>query len=93
MPEHSDFGVCKLLVEFLEKFKVKTDIVSASSKPLAHLFFREILDVDKHLREWGVHLDFCVKDIHQETQGVNNQSSNNHKYAYISNNPNQVSKS
>ncbi|KAK1419507.1 hypothetical protein QVD17_28679 [Tagetes erecta] len=22
--------------------------------------FREILDVDKHLREWGVHLQFCV---------------------------------
>ncbi|KAK1417386.1 hypothetical protein QVD17_26513 [Tagetes erecta] len=60
VPGDVDFDVCKLLVDFLEKFKTKTDLVSATSKPLAHLFFREILDVDKHLREWGVHLQFCV---------------------------------
>ncbi|KAJ0513752.1 putative HAT dimerization domain, ribonuclease H-like superfamily, hAT-like transposase, RNase-H [Helianthus annuus] len=60
VPEPFDFDVCKVLIEFLEKFKIKTEIASASSKPLAHLFFREILDVDKHLRDWAVHPDFCL---------------------------------
>ncbi|PWA44422.1 zinc finger BED domain-containing protein RICESLEEPER 2 [Artemisia annua] len=44
VPEHSDFGVCEGIVEFLEKFKAKTELISSSSKPLAHLLYREILD-------------------------------------------------
>ncbi|XP_076954256.1 zinc finger BED domain-containing protein RICESLEEPER 2-like [Bidens hawaiensis] len=52
LPEHSYFGACKKLVEFLKKFKTKTEIASATSKPLGHIFFREILDVDEHLRVW-----------------------------------------
>ncbi|KAF5789006.1 putative ribonuclease H-like superfamily, hAT-like transposase, RNase-H [Helianthus annuus] len=52
LPEHSDFGACEKLVKFLENFKTKTEIVSSPSKPLAHLFFREILDVNKHLWVW-----------------------------------------
>ncbi|KAK1411432.1 hypothetical protein QVD17_37981 [Tagetes erecta] len=50
LPGEEEFEVCKLLVQFLEKFKIKTEIVSATSKPLAHVFIKEILDVDKHLR-------------------------------------------
>ncbi|KAJ9557040.1 hypothetical protein OSB04_011654 [Centaurea solstitialis] len=60
VPEHSDFKVCIDVVNFLEKFKTKTELISASSKPLAHLFLREILDVDKHLREWETQVDFCL---------------------------------
>nr|KAJ0203044.1 hypothetical protein LSAT_V11C500291290 [Lactuca sativa] len=32
------------MVGFLEKFKVKTDTVSTSTKPMAHRFFGEICD-------------------------------------------------
>ena len=35
--EHSNFDICKLVVEFLEKFKIKTEIVLATIKSLAHL--------------------------------------------------------
>ncbi|PWA40303.1 zinc finger BED domain-containing protein RICESLEEPER 1 [Artemisia annua] len=59
MPEHSDFGVCEGVVEFLEKFKTKTELISSSSKPLAHLFYREILDIDKHLRYWATKPESC----------------------------------
>ncbi|GJT67259.1 zinc finger BED domain-containing protein RICESLEEPER 2 [Tanacetum coccineum] len=59
VPEHSDFGVCEGVVEFLEKFKAKTELISSSSKPLAHLFYREILDIDKHLRYWAMKPEFC----------------------------------
>ncbi|GJU87762.1 zinc finger BED domain-containing protein RICESLEEPER 2 [Tanacetum coccineum] len=59
VPEHSDFGVCEGVVEFLEKFKAKTELISSSSKPLAHLFYREILDIDKHLRYWATKPEFC----------------------------------
>ncbi|PWA52675.1 zinc finger BED domain-containing protein RICESLEEPER 2 [Artemisia annua] len=59
VPEHSDFGVCEGVVEFLEKFKVKTELISSSSKPLAHLFYREILDIDKHLRYWVTKPELC----------------------------------
>ncbi|PWA56714.1 zinc finger BED domain-containing protein RICESLEEPER 2 [Artemisia annua] len=59
-PEHSDFGACKEIVEFLDKFKAKTELISSSSKPLAHLFFGEILDVDKHLRSWETKPDFRI---------------------------------
>ena len=59
VPEHSDFGVCEGIVEFLEKFKAKTELISSSSKPLAHLFYREILDIDKHLRYWATIPEFC----------------------------------
>ncbi|PWA46107.1 zinc finger BED domain-containing protein RICESLEEPER 2 [Artemisia annua] len=46
------FSICAGFVEFLEKFKVKTENMSASTKPLSHLFFSEILDIDTHLRKW-----------------------------------------
>ncbi|PWA78517.1 zinc finger BED domain-containing protein RICESLEEPER 2 [Artemisia annua] len=59
MPEHSYFGVCEVVVEFLEKFKTKTELISSSSKPLAHLFYREILDIDKHLCYWATKPEFC----------------------------------
>ncbi|KAD7477461.1 hypothetical protein E3N88_00597 [Mikania micrantha] len=38
VPEKIDFDMCKKLIEFLEKFKIKTDIASSTSKPLAHIF-------------------------------------------------------
>ena len=41
VPEHSDFGACKEIVEFLDKFKAKTELISSSSKPLAHLFLEK----------------------------------------------------
>ncbi|GKC60998.1 zinc finger BED domain-containing protein RICESLEEPER 2 [Tanacetum coccineum] len=59
VPEHSDFGVCEGVVEFIEKFKAKTELISSSSNPLAHLFYREILDIDKHLRYWATKPEFC----------------------------------
>ena len=52
MPEKTDFDTCKAVVGFLEKFKTTTELVSATSKPLAHIIFREILEVDKHILEW-----------------------------------------
>ncbi|GJW91718.1 zinc finger BED domain-containing protein RICESLEEPER 2 [Tanacetum coccineum] len=57
--EHSYFGVCEGVVEFLEKFKPKIELISSSSKPLAHIFFREILDIDKHLCYWATKPEFC----------------------------------
>ena len=54
VPDASDFRICGDLVNFLEKFKSKTQNVSASSRPLSHLFFSEIIDVDTHIRKWGV---------------------------------------
>nr|GEY14939.1 zinc finger BED domain-containing protein RICESLEEPER 2 [Tanacetum cinerariifolium] len=35
-------------------------LISSTSKPLAHLFFGEILDVDKHLRQWETKPNFYV---------------------------------
>nr|GEU55657.1 zinc finger BED domain-containing protein RICESLEEPER 2 [Tanacetum cinerariifolium] len=58
--EHSNFSACKDIVEFLEKFKAKTELISSTSKPLAHLYFGEILDVDKHLHHWETKPDFCM---------------------------------
>ncbi|PWA91957.1 AC transposase [Artemisia annua] len=37
VPEHSHFGVCEGIVEFLEKFKAKTELISSSSKLLANV--------------------------------------------------------
>ncbi|GJS34271.1 zinc finger BED domain-containing protein RICESLEEPER 2 [Tanacetum coccineum] len=71
VPEHSDFGACKDIVEFLEKFKAKTELISSTSKPLAHLFFGEILDVDKHLRHWETKPDFCMM-VHDMVDDVLN---------------------
>ncbi|PWA69583.1 zinc finger BED domain-containing protein RICESLEEPER 2 [Artemisia annua] len=50
----SDFDACQRVCDFLEKFKEITELVSTQSSPVAHLFYSEILDVDKHLREWEV---------------------------------------
>ncbi|GJV19869.1 zinc finger BED domain-containing protein RICESLEEPER 2 [Tanacetum coccineum] len=52
LPKRADFEVCKKVVAFLEKFKETTKLVSTLSSPVAHLWFGEILDIDKHLREW-----------------------------------------
>ena len=68
VPEALDFRVCQEIVVFLEKFKRKTELVSGTSKPLAHLFFREILDVDKHLRDWEVEPLFCYGGTQMRTK-------------------------
>ncbi|GKF83557.1 zinc finger BED domain-containing protein RICESLEEPER 2, partial [Tanacetum coccineum] len=52
IPHRTDFDVCQKVCDFLEKFKEKTELVSTQSSPVAHLFYSEILDIDKHLREW-----------------------------------------
>lgn len=59
-PGKEDFRVCESVVNFLEKFKTKTELVSTTSKPMAHRFFREILDIDKHLRDCAATPDFCL---------------------------------
>nr|XP_043619135.1 zinc finger BED domain-containing protein DAYSLEEPER-like isoform X2 [Erigeron canadensis] len=59
LPDRDDFNACEKVVLFLEKFKDKTEILSATSKPLSHLFLREVLDVDYHLRVWERDIDFC----------------------------------
>ncbi|GJV30742.1 zinc finger BED domain-containing protein RICESLEEPER 2 [Tanacetum coccineum] len=55
-PDGPDGPLVKMahFCDFLEKFKEKTELVSTQSSPVAHLFYSEILDVDKHLREWEV---------------------------------------
>ncbi|XP_071698249.1 zinc finger BED domain-containing protein RICESLEEPER 1-like [Rutidosis leptorrhynchoides] len=58
-PGHDDFGVAERMVNFLEKFKDTTESVSASTKPLAHLFFSELLDIDTHLRQWACDVGYC----------------------------------
>ncbi|GJR97228.1 zinc finger BED domain-containing protein RICESLEEPER 2 [Tanacetum coccineum] len=58
IPKRADFEVCKKVVEFLEKFKETTELVSSVSSPVAHLWFGEILDIDKHLREWQENASF-----------------------------------
>ncbi|PWA81298.1 zinc finger BED domain-containing protein RICESLEEPER 2 [Artemisia annua] len=54
IPRRADFDACQRVCDFLEKFKEVTELVSTQSSPVAHLFYSEILDVDKHLREWEV---------------------------------------
>ncbi|PWA85464.1 zinc finger BED domain-containing protein RICESLEEPER 2 [Artemisia annua] len=49
IPKRADFEVCKKVVAFLEKFKETTELVSNVSSPVAHLWFGEVLDIDKHL--------------------------------------------
>ncbi|GKD45270.1 zinc finger BED domain-containing protein RICESLEEPER 2, partial [Tanacetum coccineum] len=46
------------VVQFLEKFKGTTELVSNVSSPVAHLWFGEVLDIDKHLREWQANANF-----------------------------------
>ncbi|KAL7607741.1 hypothetical protein Lser_V15G14400 [Lactuca serriola] len=46
------------MVDFLEKFKTKTENVSASTKPLVHRLIREILDVNLHLKKWSTKVNF-----------------------------------
>ncbi|GJS54947.1 zinc finger BED domain-containing protein RICESLEEPER 2 [Tanacetum coccineum] len=55
-PDGPDGPLVKMahFCDFLEKFKEKTELVSTQSSPVARLFYSEILDVDKHLREWEV---------------------------------------
>lgn len=48
-----DFRICRATVGLLEKFKVKTDLVLMSTKPMTHWFFREICDMYKRIREWS----------------------------------------
>ena len=54
----------KDMVEFLEKFKTKTNTVSCTSSPLAHLFIREVLDVDMHLGDFSRKVAFLEKVKH-----------------------------
>ena len=51
IPSHSDFEKIKKMMEFLEKFKKKTEKVSCSTKPIIHTYTREILDIEQHLRK------------------------------------------
>ncbi|GJR48202.1 zinc finger BED domain-containing protein RICESLEEPER 2 [Tanacetum coccineum] len=57
-PKRADFEVCRKVVQFLEKFKGTTELVSNVSSPVAHLWFGEVLDIDKHLREWQANSTF-----------------------------------
>ncbi|GKA74322.1 zinc finger BED domain-containing protein RICESLEEPER 2 [Tanacetum coccineum] len=52
IPRRTDFDVCQKVCDFLEKFKEKMELVSTQSSHVAHLFYSEILDIDKHLHEW-----------------------------------------
>ncbi|PWA60048.1 zinc finger BED domain-containing protein RICESLEEPER 2 [Artemisia annua] len=52
IPKRVDFEVCRKVVSFLEKFKETTKLVSNVSCLVSHLWFGEVLDIDKHLREW-----------------------------------------
>ncbi|KAL4571292.1 hypothetical protein LXL04_018050 [Taraxacum kok-saghyz] len=49
VPEFKDFEEIKKTIDFIEKFKTKTEKVSCSTKPLIHQFTREILDISLHL--------------------------------------------
>lgn len=60
VPTRYDWLVIKNVVEFLEKFKQKTELVSGTSYPVAHHFFMEVLDVDSHLRKWENKPEFVV---------------------------------
>ncbi|PWA36954.1 zinc finger BED domain-containing protein RICESLEEPER 2 [Artemisia annua] len=68
IPKRADFEVCKKVVAFLEKFKETTELVSNVSSPVAHLWFGEVLDIDKHLREWQENASFkgMVKDMRKK---------------------------
>nr|KAJ0207413.1 hypothetical protein LSAT_V11C500286060 [Lactuca sativa] len=55
-PVEEDFKICRAMVGFLEKFKVKTDIISTSTKPMTH----QICDVYKHIRDWVSTPQFCL---------------------------------
>ncbi|GKB48912.1 zinc finger BED domain-containing protein RICESLEEPER 2 [Tanacetum coccineum] len=57
-PKRADFEVCRKVVQFLEKFKGTPKLVSNVSSPVAHLWFGEVLDIDKHLREWQANATF-----------------------------------
>ncbi|GJR57172.1 zinc finger BED domain-containing protein RICESLEEPER 2 [Tanacetum coccineum] len=57
-PKRADFEKCRKVVQFLEKFKGTTELVSNVSSPVAHLWFGEVLDIDKHLREWQANAHF-----------------------------------
>nr|KAJ0188963.1 hypothetical protein LSAT_V11C800452830 [Lactuca sativa] len=65
VPENYEFEIVMEIVKFFEKFKTKTELVSATSKPLVNLFIREVLDVDIHLRKWSTKPMFLkmVKDM------------------------------
>ncbi|KAL4584113.1 hypothetical protein LXL04_008703 [Taraxacum kok-saghyz] len=54
VPEFKDFEEIKKTIDFLEKFKTKTEKVSCSTKPLIHQFTREILDISLHLTNWSL---------------------------------------
>nr|KAJ0210777.1 hypothetical protein LSAT_V11C400214840 [Lactuca sativa] len=63
--ENYDFEFVTEMVTFFEKFKKKTEVVWAASKPLVNLFIREVLDVNIHLRNWSTKPMFLemVKDM------------------------------
>ncbi|KAL4560644.1 hypothetical protein LXL04_032797 [Taraxacum kok-saghyz] len=53
VPEFKDFEEIKKTIDFIEKFKTKTEKVSCSTKSLIHQFTREILDIQLHLTNWS----------------------------------------
>ncbi|CAI9278304.1 unnamed protein product [Lactuca saligna] len=75
VPSHSDFEMIKKMMEFLEKFKKKTEKVSCSTKPIFHTYTREILDIDQHLRKHETNPDFMfmvpdMKDKYDKYWGI-----------------------
>nr|KAJ0222091.1 hypothetical protein LSAT_V11C200062950 [Lactuca sativa] len=65
VPQRTDFEVIEEVIMFLEKFKTKTEMLSASSKPLVQAVLREIIDVDQHLETCStkVHLCHMIPDM------------------------------
>nr|KAJ0201720.1 hypothetical protein LSAT_V11C600324670 [Lactuca sativa] len=58
VPSHSDFEMIKNMMEFLEKFKKKTQKISSSTKPIFHTYTQEILDIEQHLRKHETNPNF-----------------------------------
>ncbi|KAL7588687.1 hypothetical protein Lser_V15G36469 [Lactuca serriola] len=74
VPSHSDFEMIKKMMEFLEKFKKKTEKVSCSTKPIFHTYTQEILDIEQHLRKHETNPDFMfmvsdMKDKYEKYWG------------------------
>nr|KAJ0187262.1 hypothetical protein LSAT_V11C900485370 [Lactuca sativa] len=81
VPKNCHFEIVTDVVKFFEKFKTKTDLVSATSKLLVNLLIREVLYVDVHLRKSSTKLMFLemVKDMkmkYEKYWGAYNKMNN-----------------
>nr|KAJ0217966.1 hypothetical protein LSAT_V11C300128000 [Lactuca sativa] len=59
VPQCTDFEVIEDVIMFLEKFKIKTKMLLASSKALVQTVLREIIDVDQHLETYSTKVHLC----------------------------------